>query len=378
VEADIMEWCKERQVRMFECPLQLPNTKVIGWLSYMPNSVDRIKWCRAAQELYQMVNKKGQNNEIQLGIAWKALNGQWEIQQKQKVYAFHVETSIEQSTHIKKFLRLVAHNKKYPLGVRFRLCDEYTQYMKETSRIKYTYMRDKHKTLCKEMRQTETENILNLDRKIGDSKFTLRDIVLGIRDKTDKRRVFNSIDQKYNNPSIYVAQYRPDKAELAKAHMLSLSTYVKHLYPTANLTRIFTIDSITEAEVETYYPNTQTFITQEDMDFDAVVQEDLDDDSFEYLNVDNINPFEIQLPEKLKGGEKLYNFNGDDDTASTMPAQSSTISFSNASVHLYDTKSLVSEISNLSDKNKQPKTDFAKSIQASKNTEKTMEEAEEA
>jgi len=172
----------------------------------MPNTVNREKWCRATQELYQMVNKSERNEEIQVGLAWKALNGQWNIQQKQKVYAFHVESSIDQATCIKKFLRLVAQNKKYPLGVRFRLCDEYSQYMKETSRIKYTYMRDKHKTLCKEMRQVETETIINLDRKIGDTKLTLRDIVLSIRDKTDTRRVFNLIDQKYNNPTTYVAQ----------------------------------------------------------------------------------------------------------------------------------------------------------------------------
>jgi len=378
-EVDMMEWCKEREIRMYECPSQLPSTKVIGWLAYMPNTVDRDKWYRATQEVYQMVNKSLNSEDIKIGIAWKALNGQWEIQQKKKVYAFHVETSIEQASRIKKFLRLVAHNKKYPLGVRFRLCDEYTQFMKESSCIKYTYMRDKHKTLCKEMRQVETENIINLDRKVGDSKLTLRDILLNIRDKSDKRRIFNSIDQKYNNPSIYVAQYRPDKAELAKAHMQSLSTYVKYLYPQASLNRIFTIDAIEEAEIEKYYPNTQTFVTQEDMDFDAVIQEDLDDDPFEYLNVNNINPFKIELPEKLKGGDKLYNFNGDDDTVSTTPAHSSTISFSNASVHLYDMRSLVSEISNLSEKKKQPSsTQNAKSKQTITNEEKPLEEANEA
>jgi len=376
-EADIMEWCKEREIRMFECPLQLSDTKVIGWLTYMPNTVDRDKWCRATRELYQMVDKSRQSDEIQIGVAWKALSGQWDIQQKQKVYAFHVETSIDQAARIKKFLRLVAHNKKYPLGVRFRLCDEFTQYMKESSRIKYNYMRDKHKTLCKEMRQVETDTIINLDRKVGDTKLTLRDIILNIRDNTDERRIFNSIDQKYNNPSAYVIQYRPDKAELAKAYTQSLSTYVKHLYPKASLTKIFTISAIEEANIETYYPNTQTFITQEDMDFDAVIQEDLDDDSFEYLNVNNINPFEIELPEKLKGGEKLYNFNGDDDTASTMPANSSTISFSNASVHLYDTKSLVSEISSLSDRKKQTKYQIAEPIQTDKEEHK-MDEATEA
>ena len=353
-EADMIGWCKDRDIRMYECALQHPNSKIIGWLSYIPNTVDRQKWCIATQELYRVVDKSGRATDIKLGLVWKALNGQWEVPQRDKVYAFHVEAAMDQATLIKKFLRLVAHNKKFPLGVRFKLVDEYNQYMKDTSKVKYKYMFDKHKTLQKEMRQMETSAILNLDRKIGSTKFTLRDVVNNIRDKTDNRRVFNSIDQKYNNPAVYVVQYRPDKGDLAKAHISSLVTYVRHLYPEASLSKIFTIDAIDESEVEKYYPNTQTFLTQEDIDFDAVIQEDLDDDSFEYLNVNNINPFEIQLPEKLKGGEKLYNLNGDEDTASTMPAQSSTISFTNASVHLYDTKSLVSEISSMSDNKRNP------------------------
>ena len=367
-EADMMGWCKEREIRMYECALQHPNTKMIGWLAYFPSTVDRKKWCIATQELYQVANKNGESEEIKLGIVWKALNGQWDVPQKDKLYAFHVETSLDQATRIKKFLRLVAQNKKYPLGVRFRLTDEYNQYMKETSKVKYKYMFDKHKTLSKEMRQVETSKILNPDKRIGISKFTLRDIVTNIR-------VFNTIDQKYNNPSVYVAQYRPDKADLAKAHIFSLVTYVKHLHPDANLSKVFTIDALEESEVEIYYPTTQTFLTQEDIDFDAVIQEDLDDDSFEYLNVNNVNPFEIQLPEKLKGGEKLYNLNSNDDTASTMPAQSSTISFSNASVHLYDTKSLVSEISNMSE-NKKTKSS-AESI-TSKKRENRMDAAQGA
>ena len=364
-EADIMGWCKDREIRMYECALQHPNSKVIGWLVYAPNTIDRQKWCIATQELYSIANKNGRKEEIKIGIAWKALNGQWDVPQKEKVYAFHVETSVEQATRIKKFLRLVAHNKKYPLGVRFRLSDEFNQYMKETSKLKYNYMLDKHKTLSKEMRQVEATSILNLDKKIGNTRFTLRDIIINIRDKTDNRRVFNSIDQKYNNPSAYIAQYRPDKAELAKAHIFSLATYVKYLYPEAKLNKIFTIDALDEAEVEIYYPNTQTFLTQEDIDFDAVIQDDLDDDSFEYLNINNTNPFEIQIPEKLKGGEKLYNLNGDDDTASTMPAHSSTISFTNASVHLYDTKSLASEISSISE-NKKSTPNSTKSVASKK------------
>jgi len=222
------------------------------------------------------------------------------------------------------------------------------------------------------MRQVESTAILNLDGKIGNSGKTLRDIITNIRDIKDNRRVFNTIDRKYNNPQVYVAQYRPDKAELAKAYIYSLATYVKHIYPDQALKKIFTVDALEESQVETYFPNTQTFITQEDIDLDAVIQDDLDDDSFDYLNVDKINPFDIQLPDQLKGGEKLYNLSGDDDTASTNPANSSTISFSNASVHLYDTRSLVSEISNLSEQKKQNKFS-AKSMRSSNDS--TMDAA---
>ena len=146
---------------------------------------------------------------------------------------------------------MVAHNKKFPLRVKFRLCDEFIQHMKESSKLKYNYLFDKHKTLSNEMRQVETVSILNLDRKIGDSKQTLRDIIIDIRDKTDGRRIFNSIDQKYNSPTTYIAQYRPDKAELAKAYLYSIATYVKFLFPHASLGRIFTIDALDEAAVET-------------------------------------------------------------------------------------------------------------------------------
>jgi len=352
-EADMIGWCNSREIRMFECALQHPDAKVVGWLAYMPNTMDRKKWCITANELNQHVNRKNNQEEIKLGMVWKALSGQWDVPQKKKVYAMHVEAGSDQVARVKKFLRMASQLKKYPLGVRFRLMDEYHQYMKESTKIKYNYLFDKHKTLSSEMRQMETSSILNLDGKIGSIGKTLRDIVTNIRDKRDERRVFNSIDRKYNNPNVYVIQYRPDKAELAKAHILSLATYVKHTYPNQELKKVFTVEALEESKVETYFPENQTFITQEDIDLDAVIQDDLNDDSFEYLNVNNVNPFEIQIPEQLKGGDKLYNLSGDDDTASTNPAHSSTISFSNASVHLYDTKSLVSELSStMSEQNK--------------------------
>ena len=103
---------------------------------------------------------------------------------------------------------MASQSKKYPLGMRFQLMDEYH---------KYNYLFAKHKTLSSETRQVETIGILNFDGKIGSIGKTLRDIVTNIRDKKDGQRVFNTIYRKYNNSFAYVAQYRPDKAELAKA-----------------------------------------------------------------------------------------------------------------------------------------------------------------
>ena len=110
--------------------------------------------------------------------------------------------------------------------------------------------------------------------------------------------------------------------------------------------KIFTISALEEAENSVYYPNTQTFLTQEDIDFDNEIQADLDDQSFEYLNPDGVNPFEFKMPDRLPGGK-------DDDAASTMPATSSSLTITDTSVHLYDAKSVVSEMTNPSDIQKQ-------------------------
>ena len=160
-EADVMQWCKEHEIRMYKCALQRPNSKVIGWLAYMPNTMDRQKQCTATQKLYCVANRREEDEAIKLGIVWKALNGQWDVPQKDKVYAFHVETELEQATRTNKILSSVAQNKKYPLGVTFRLTDEYHQYMKETSKVKYKHMFDKQNTLSKELSQVETSIILN-------------------------------------------------------------------------------------------------------------------------------------------------------------------------------------------------------------------------
>jgi len=198
-----------------------------------------------------------------------------------------------------------------------------------------------------ELGRTFTDSILNLDKKIDTTTLTLRDVVNNIRDCVDDRRIFATVDKKWNSGTEYVAVFRPDKNAKAYAFIKSLSTYVKHLFTEAKLDRIFTIEALEAAKIEQYDQNTQTFITQEQIDLDREIQADLDDDSFEYCNFDDNNPFEIDISENksLVGGERLYNMNGDDDTASTFPATSSMISFSsNASVHLYDVDSCASTV----------------------------------
>ena len=351
-EADYGAWCNTQNIRMYYCTVQHPHTKIIGWLVYAPNTVDRDKWCRATQETYSQLAKDG--STINVGLSWKALAGQWEIQAKDKVYAMHVETTIALAPKVKTFLRMISQRKIFPLGVRFRVMDQYTKYMKETTLVKYKYILDKHKTCMKELKRYESGKILNLDYRIGNTKLTLRDVVAQIRDKEDGRRIFNSIDARYDRPDIHVAMYRPDKAAKAEAFMDSLPTYLQHLFPDTSMSRIFTIEAMELAENSEYYPNTQTFLTQEDIELDKEIQMDWDDDSFEHLKTDDsVNPFEITLPVKLPGGPKLYNFSGDDETASTIPATSSNLTFTNNSIHLYDATSTVSGMSALSDINKQ-------------------------
>jgi len=358
-EADYIAWCNTQDIKMYYCSVQQPSTKVIGWLVYAPNTMDRDKWCRATQELYTQVAKDA--SSIEVGLSWKALTGQWDMPPKEKVYAMHVETTVTLAPKVKTFLRLIAQRKAFPLGVRFRLMDQYSKYMKETTQVKYKYIRDKHKTCLKEVKRIESEKILNLDYKISGTKMTLRDVVVNIRDNTDGRRIFMSIDARYDRPDVHVAMYRPDKGSKAEAFMESLPTYLQHLYPQASLSRIFTIDAMEQIEGSEFYPDTQTFLTQEDIELDKEIQMDWDDDSFDHLKTeDTQNPFEITMPKKLPGGKRLYNFTGDEDTASTIPATSSNLTFTNASLHLYDANSTVSEMSVPTDVHKQIQNQLTK------------------
>ena len=340
-DADVIAWSQANNIRFNECSVQHADVRSVGWLAYAPNSLNAKKWCKAVQELFQAYYKKKNVEPLMLGLTWRPMNGQYNIESKKKVFAMHVNTPRHKGALTKKFLRVLAHNKKWPLGVRFRLVDEYHEYMSEPTKIKYRYMLDRHRTFVKEMKQISNDQVINADKRIGDSKMTVRDLVNNIRDSSDNKRIFASFDPKWNDPSIHIAVFRPDKSSKAGGFIKNLSAYVRHLYPNASLNRIFTIESISLAEETEFDPKTQTFLTQEQKDFDAEIQADLDDDSFDFLIPDS-DPDYIAVDMdniKLLGGEKLYNLTGDDDTASTHPTSSSMISFSSNSIHHYDTES---------------------------------------
>ena len=186
--ADVTAWSQANNIRFTECSVQHADVRSVGWLAYAPNSLNSTKWCTAVQDLFQIYYKKKNVEPLMIGLTWRPMNGQYGIESKKKVYAMHVNTPRHNGALTKKFLRILAHNKKWPLGVRFRLVDEYHEYMSEPTKIKYRYMFDRHRTFTKEMKQISNDEVINVDKRIGDSKMTVRDVVNNIRDISDNKR----------------------------------------------------------------------------------------------------------------------------------------------------------------------------------------------
>ena len=253
----------------------------------------------------------------------------------------HVSCPTHQLKIVKKFLRTLALKRAWPLGVRFKLIDEYYQQMKESNKQKYRYFKDRHNAFMDNLGRADCAQIVNLDKRISleDNKYTtLRKIILNIKDNKDSHRVFCTVDEKYNTDDMYVVTYRPDKATLASGFLHSLSTYVLHQFPHISFEGSISIEALEQANYESYDPETQIFKTEDDADFDEQLQADLDDDSFDYLNEGNsfANPYAIDESIKLVGTKKMWNLSGDEDTISMMT--SSSVSFTNASCVYYDTQ----------------------------------------
>ena len=354
-DADVQGWCKAQSIRMYQCAVQHPNVRTCGWLVYAPRTMNQQKWCLKVTQMYESKNVTKNQEPFQIGLTWRALNGQWEVDKKNKVRAMHIEAPVEIASRVKNFLRILAQHKKWPLNVRFRVMDEFNRYMKESTKQKYRYMVSKHTSLLNQLGVCECTQIINLDKKIESSQMTLRDVILNVRDKKDGYRVFGSIDEKWNSDTIFVATYRPDKSALAYDFVRSLSTYMTYLFPDASFKRILTPQALDKANDETYNSNSQTFTTQDDIDLDKEIQADLDDDSMNFAAPDDINdPFQFDESIRLVGGDSVWDLNGDDDTVSTnQPNGAGNVSFNSVACRLYDTNSCASSVNSTSSQVKQ-------------------------
>jgi len=370
-QVDFSAWGSNQKIRLYECPVQHLNFRTCGWLAYMPRTVNPKVWSSTVQRMYESTYKTP-GASILVGLSWRSLNGQKNVERAKKVYAMHVEAPVGQAVQVKKFLRILSKKKIWPLGVRFRLFAEYHQYMKEINQKRYRYLLDHHKTLIKQLKEFSTPNVLELDKKIPKTNVTLREVVIQIRDHTDERRLFASIDEKYNSSSDFVAIFRPDKTSMAKEFLESLPTYVLRMYPSADLSGIFTIDAIESVEMEQYDPTTQQFTTQEDNDLRETMEYDRDDDSFEFLN-EHMDPeviaqFNVEFDvgalisnddEKIKGGSRLFDFSGEQDTITTAASLGNTsqVSFNGASRHVFDQEACSSSITSTSSHSKDKQID---------------------
>ena len=67
--------------------------------------------------------------------------------------------------------------------------------MSEPTKIEYRYMFDRHRTFNKEMKQISNDQVINVGKRIGDSKMTVRDVVNNIRDISDNKRILHLLTQ---------------------------------------------------------------------------------------------------------------------------------------------------------------------------------------
>ena len=172
--------------------------------------------------------------------------------------------------------------------------------------------------------------IIDADRTIPGTKTNLRRTLLHLRDNNDNHRIFNSIDVHWNGNTQFVITFRPDKTAMAYSFSNSISTYVHHLYPTADLSQIFTLEAIGKAKEETFHPDLQKFTTQENIALQAEVDLDRDDDSLSYIPEDELPSLDDDLsdaPVKEISNTRVFNLNGETDTVSTMANDLGSVSF---------------------------------------------------
>lgn len=89
--------------------------------------------------------------EFQIGLTWRVLDGQKDVGKRDKLIAMHINTPVEISTRVKRFLRALSHKKNWLPGVKFSVMDEFHQYMRPTTKQKYRYMVTKHKSMMNQI-----------------------------------------------------------------------------------------------------------------------------------------------------------------------------------------------------------------------------------
>ena len=195
-------------------------------------------------------------------------------------------------------------------------------------------MAQKHKYFLDQICDCINGQILEIDTKIPGTTLTLRNIVLSIRDNRDGHRNFNSIDIKWKSNTQYILTFRPDKKSMAYEFSNSLSIYVVHYYPDADLSKIFTLDAIDRGNTEYYNPTTQSFTTMEDLATRRKLQRDLEDSSLDFLVLDDLQPIDLededdddQRPPLSEVNQRLWDLSGDADTASTMTTDAPMVAF---------------------------------------------------
>ena len=349
-ETDFRGWAKGEDLRFYECTVQHHNTRSVGWLVYAPNSLNAKKWSTTVMKMYVQTAHNTPGATITVGLAWKALSGQYEVAHKDKLYAMHVECPFDQVTQVKRYLRILSRNKSYPMGVKFRLMSDFTVHMKESNKEKHRYMVNKHRAFLAQIKRTSCSQVISLDKKIRNTDTSIRKIVTNIRDSKDDKKIFGSIDEHWSNPGECTVTYRPDKDDKAISFMKSLSTYVKFLYPNANLSGTFSLEAIEKEKSETFDANLQEFKTEEDDALRYEVESDLDDDSLDFITIDEDDlrrvklEMEAKVPESIIGGEKLIDLQGENETLSTA-SNLTSVSFSKTSCYVFDDQKSAATIS---------------------------------
>ena len=321
---DFEGWCKDSDIKFYRASVQHHNVKTICWLAYLTNHTN----CQLLSQKMTDAFKASTGKSVEIGLSWRLLNNQKDVPKNEKVYAVHVECPYESMAIVKRFLRSCSHQKLYPGGTKFRVINEFWPYMTEPNKRKYRYMKDKHKYFLEQIGLCSTAQPLEIDKRIPGTKSTIRTILLDIRDKVDNHRVFHSIDIRWNSTAIFNVTYRPDKKSLAYMYCNSLSTYVHHLYPKADLSKIFTLDAIDKAHEETYDPVNQSFVTQEDIAMQMEMNNDRDDDSLDWGDYSQLRPIEDDESDISSVAElrnpKLFDLSGESESVSTIGTSSVT------------------------------------------------------